>query len=307
MRSKPGDGEGVGDGEAGAPSLVLYRASVQDPEMGSGVVADTSSPTFLPAPMPRKPEEVGGTTHPTEPEGTPSDGPPSEEALRSCPRKVGFLMFNPVTGQVAPARCKANSCPHCGAVNAMLVGGAIALAKPERFITLTQVGDDWQTRRNRLKALRHDIINAVGECDWAWHVEPNPAGTGHHVHAFQRGDFIPQAELSRLATRRGMGRVVDIRKFELPADQGANYGVKMAGVTYGLKATEQEATMKAYLDANGGRLVHSSRGFWQVDGEPVGQREAMKAWASRSASVSIGRWELIRAEHLGRAMAAAAG
>lgn len=212
-------------------------------------------------------------------------------------------MFNPLTGEHTPARCKANSCPWCGPVNAFLIGGAIAASDPQRFITLTLVGEDHQTRRNRMKALRHDLINLVGDCDWAWHVEPNPAGTGHHVHAYQRGDFLPQNELSRLAQRRGMGEVVWITKHELPADAPATYGVKLAGITYGLKMTEQEASMRAYLDANGGRLVHASRSFWQVNGERAGQREAMRAWASRSTK-GEGEWQLIRADQLPRALAA---
>jgi len=264
--------EGVGGGgeAAVAPSLVRYRATV---------------PTA----------DVVGSSVP------PSDIEP--ERYSRCPRKLGFVMLNTSTGQITPARCKANSCPYCGPINASLVGGAIALAKPERLITLTQVGEDHQTRRNRVKKLNFLLRSAGYATEWAWHVEPNPAGSGHHIHAFQRGEkFIPQALLSKLATTAGMGVVADIRRFELADDQAATYGVKMAGIKYGLKMAEQDESMRTYLGANGGRLVHASRGFWQVKGQPVGQREAMKAWASASTP-SEGEWQLVAESHLSRALA----
>lgn len=230
-------------------------------------------------------------------------GSPPPEKYERCPRRVGFWMLNTSTGQIAPARCRANHCPWCGPVNAMLVGGAIALSKPERFLTLTLVGDDHQQRRNRMKRLRHRLMAEVGACEWAWHVEPNPAGTGHHVHAYQRGSFIKQADLSRLADQQGMGPVADIRRLELDGGP-AGYGVKMAGIKYGLKMADQDESMRTYLAVNGGRLVHTSRGFWQVDGAQVGQREAMKAWAQRGATgPREGVWQLVKEAHLPRALA----
>lgn len=230
---------------------------------------------------------------------------PEPERYHRCPRKVGFLVFNRTTGEAFPARCKSVACPYCGPIEAGLVGGSIALAKPERQLELTQVGDVWQTVRTRVRKWTQRIREHGYQIDWCYHVEPNPKGTGHHLHGFARGDFIPQAIISSVADSCGMGRVAYIQKFEAPEDQGVGYGVKMAGVPYGLKMAEQQASMNTYLQANGGRLVHASRGFWQVDGAPVGLGEAKKAWAARGHANSAAeqQWTLIREDQLSRALA----
>lgn len=228
---------------------------------------------------------------------------PEPERYTRCPRKAGFLVFNHATGEAHPARCKAVSCPFCGPIEAMLVGGAIALAGPQRQMELTQVGDSWQTVRTRVRKWTQRIREQGYDIEWCYHVEPNPKGTGHHLHGFQRGSFIPQEVISRTADGCGMGRVAYVQKFEAPS-AGVRYGVKMAGIQYGLKMAEQEASMSAYLRANGGRLVHASRGFWRVKDQPVGLGEAKKAWAREHASSAAeGTWTLIRAEHLSRALA----
>ncbi len=202
-------------------------------------------------------------------------------------------MLNTGTGEVVPASCGANTCWWCGPVNARRVGGAITLAGPERWGMLTQVGDDWQTVRARFKRLTYDLRASGVQLAWCWHVEPNPAGTGHHVHYFQRGDFVPQRLLSNLADRRGMGRVATVKRWR-PTEAATTYGVKLAGASYGLKLAGKVETMDGYLAANGGRMVHASRGFWRNrEGEQVGQREAMRSWATRESD-SDDVWVLIR-------------
>jgi hypothetical protein len=91
-----------------------------------------------------------------------------------------------------------------------------------------------------------------------------------------------------------MGSVVDIRRWETKGAR-AGYGMKLAGVGYGLKEAEAAATMGTYLRANGQRLVHASRGFWRdLDGEPCGQREAMVSWAKQAGASDDGQWQLVR-------------
>ncbi len=227
-----------------------------------------------------------------------------------CPRKAGFVMLNRVSGEAFPARCKANFCPWCGPLNASLIGGAIALARPDRAILLTDVGNDWQTSRNRAKQFAHHVKRRLGiPFDWCWHIEPNPKDTGRHAHGWQRGeDFLPQRALSEVARSVGMGPVVFVNRVKTKPGEAIGYGMKLAGVAYGLKLTEAEATMGVYLEANGNRLVHASRGFWRgEDGKAFsGQREAMSAWASRnrSASDDQGEWVLVREEQLAEARSA---
>ncbi len=142
---------------------------------------------------------------------------------------------------------------------------------------------------------------------WCWHVEPNPKGTGNHVHAFQRGDYLPQRELSKVARGVGMGSVVWAEKVSEPDPVKLGYGLKLAGIGYGLKMAEAEASLASYLGCNGRRLVHTSRGFWEVEGRKVGQREAMQAWVRLGGQRGEledpgGTWQLVRIDQLESAL-----
>jgi hypothetical protein len=114
------------------------------------------------------------------------------------------------------------------------------------------------------------------------------------VHFWQRGRFLPQAQLATIADRRGCGRITDIRAWRATTRNGVNYGVKMAGVSYGLKMTEADESQRGYLLANGGRLVHASRDFWRDrDGQRCGQRDAMRSWEALQHD-DDSRWVLVR-------------
>lgn len=183
-------------------------------------------------------------------------------------------MVNTVTGEVAPWRCKRNSCTYCLRLNAKRRSAAIGLATPERAILLTQVGENWTTVRDRMKKLRHDLAQEVDAFEWVWHLEPNPKGTGHHVHAWQHGSFVPQPLLSRLAERRGMGTFARINRVRSTAG-ASRYGLK--GLGYGLKGVQADDAGSTYLRENGGRLTHQSRGFFRSpDGARLPVRVAEK-------------------------------
>jgi hypothetical protein len=227
----------------------------------------------------------------------PDDG--SEVTYERCPRKVGWRMREVDTGEVFPARCGANSCVWCLPINARERGWAIAYAAPERAMLLTLVGDDWQTIRARMKRLRYDLVEELGRVEWVWHVEPNPAGTGHHVHAWQHGDFLDQSKLSRMAARRGMGEVVRISRVRAAVGSGASmaYGMKLAGLDYGMKeAIALGDQARRYLDANGQRLHHQSRGYWRhPNGEPIkGAKPAVAAARAARRRGDAGHWVLER-------------
>lgn len=177
-------------------------------------------------------------------------------------------------------------------------GLAIADAEPSRFLTLTLVGDDWQTVRLRMKRLGHNVRDQVGAFDWVWTVEPNPKGTGHHVHAWATGRFVPFAELRDLAVREGMGRMVRIERWD--SHQGAEvYGFK--GVGYGLKGAEATAAAASYLANNGQRLSHQSRGFFAG-----GVRAAERRGVERSrAAGEVRDWMVVSVAELAGATAPA--
>lgn len=242
---------------APAPSLALYRVSVGD----AG--------------------DVQGDGH----------DEPQPGRYERCPRKVGWWMLNTATGEKVPARCKSNGCPYCIVINARLVAGAIALARPERAVRFSLVGDDFQTTRNRVKRVTYQLRKRGYEWQMAWHREPNPKGTGHHTHGWQTGDYVPQALLQEVCQTEGLGLPwIERMKQETGA---VGYGLK--GVHYGLKMTDADAQAQTYLQANGGRLVHATRGFWRDEhGNPCGQRAAMKAYARlRSNGEGEDSWVLV--------------
>jgi hypothetical protein len=185
-------------------------------------------------------------------------------------------------------------------VNALRITAAIALSRPERLITLTQVGDSWSLVRSRMFRLRHDLAREIGGLQWVWSVEPNPRGTGHHVHAEQYGPFVPQRLLSRLADYRGMGRVVDVRRVRHRVDVTSRYLVKLAADAYGTKLARGDMEqLGEYLRANGGRqMVHASRGFWRDQGgrKLSGLAEARKLAQGGSEGH---QWAFYRSRELG--------
>ncbi len=184
-----------------------------------------------------------------------------------------------------PARCGRNACEWCGPVNALQTARAIALAEPERSYLLTLAGDDFQTVRARVNRLRYDVRQEVGPFFDCWHVEPNPEGTGHHVHGLQHGRFVPVETFRRMADRRGFGRWVGLSRVR-SASSAALYGVKlaaMAAAAYSLKGAS--ADLEMFLRANGGRMVHASRGFWR-EGKGGGTLPGV------GAARTIARWRV---------------
>ena len=166
---------------------------------------------------------------------------------------------------------------------------AISISEPKRAILLTQVGNDWQTVRQRMFHLRHELVSAVGPFEWTWHVEPNPLGTGHHAHAWQHGSFVPQALLSAKADRVGMGGFARVNAIRSQVGAG-QYGLK--GISYGLKGAEADDEGMGYLVDNGWRLTHQSRGYYRVDGERASVKNAERS-AVGGLSAAPGRWVLI--------------
>jgi hypothetical protein len=202
------------------------------------------------------------------------------------------------TGEVRLVPCRRLGCTPCLQSAVWRRGLAIADSAPERFLTFTLVGEDWQTVRGRMKRLRYEIVQELGRCDWVWSVEPNPARTGHHVHGWQRGDFLLQARLSEMATRRGMGMRVDIQRWHERGGEG--YALK--GVGYGMKGSEADVAAETFLRVNGGRLTHASRGFFRDGVRAAEARGVARARANGEAQT----WELVTVSDLHRSLAARA-
>lgn len=117
-----------------------------------------------------------------------------------------------------------------------------------RFVTLTLVPVSWQHAREQIKDFIRRLRKSY-QTEMAWAIEPNPRGTGHHLHAIQWGEYTPQERLEELWG----GRRVWIEKMKR---DGAGYMTKAAIVAgYSTKNATQ------VLDLNGGRAVHMTRGY----------------------------------------------
>lgn len=214
----------------------------------------------------------------------------------SSPCRPGWWFVSESTGAMVPARCGAHGCSHCAPINARITAAAVALASPERFFTLTKVGPTWRDTRRQMHAFTQALRRRGIRWQHVYSVETNPKGTGHHLHGYQHGQYVPQADLSTLAESAGMGFRVDIRQAKFG---DGSYPFKAAyGAIYGMKATkdpnQRADVLYGFLEANGGRLEHHTRGFFRdpKSGEPLTLVEARK----RAGQVAgdEGPWALVR-------------
>lgn len=143
-----------------------------------------------------------------------------------------------------------------------------------------------------MKRIRHALVGEGYRWDWVWSVEPNPKGTGRHVHAWQRGTYVPQEALSRAAVREGCGPVVDIRAWRKGSDAATAYALK--SISYGVKGAAGEDPA-GFVAMNGGRLSHQSRGWWTAGGARDQEREALRAMFGDGDE-----WIVVAAGHGGR-------
>ena len=176
--------------------------------------------------------------------------------LTQCPRRVGWYFQSDETGAVHPARCGANYCPWCAPVNASQIASAMALAEPQRMFRFSLVPDNFKRTQRGIQSMAQWMRRNYGRSEFAFHVEPNPRGTGNHLHGWQHGPAkIPQAALQEACERCGFG-IPDIRRWHNRGG-GAGYGLK--GIGYGMKHDDLER----FLSLNGRRLVHHTRGFFR--------------------------------------------
>lgn len=167
----------------------------------------------------------------------------------------------------------------CGPARAWRLGDLAALAKPERFVTLSAAGTDV---RGAYEALRR-LSRLLRKRGYAWEYlavpERHQNGT-YHLHLLQKGSFVPQAELSQLAERAGMGRVVWIRAIR---DQGD-------GLASSAKYLVKYMTKDPEKHPRNVNRYAQSQGFW-----PGGRKAFESRWTRAAAA---GEWKMV---HLGSA------
>lgn len=170
----------------------------------------------------------------------------------SCPRPVsGRALYNSTTGDLIPVPCNTWACSVCGPAKASRLGILAAAARPERFVTLSKVASDPQTAYKRLTVLSRGFRRS-GK-GWEYLAVPEAHKNGSwHLHLLQRGDFIPQRELSRRAESAGMGRVCWIEGIQNAGEAVPKYLMKYMTK----ELPDGEARSKA------GKRYGASRGFW---------------------------------------------
>jgi len=87
-------------------------------------------------------------------------------------------------GEERSNRCCKNSCPVCVVINAQRVAGAIQLADPPWWFSLTLVGDySHQIVRNVSRVIHYARVE-IPTFEDVWAAEENPAHTGVHIHGY---------------------------------------------------------------------------------------------------------------------------
>lgn len=186
-------------------------------------------------------------------------------------RLAGYVVCDRLSGRFWPADCDTGTCPQCGVnrarVRARLVTERCRTELHPRFITFTLAPLDWQERRAKVRDLARRLRGSGYRTEWIWTTEPNPAGTGLHIHAIQHGDYIPQARLQDMWG----GFRVDIRSAK---PRHGEYISKSASRVAHYIGKRSNDALDSALALNGGRLHHWSRGFF---GMPI--REYRKSVA----------------------------
>ncbi len=129
------------------------------------------------------------------------------------PWAVRHRFVHPETGLVAHASCGRYACLYCGPRRVSMWRAVIERAGPERFVTLSRVGDTLAVVRRVSTTIVHALRRKGYRFEYCATFEQHRMGA-FHIHMLQRGDFIPQAILSdalRSATH-GYSWITDIRR-----------------------------------------------------------------------------------------------
>jgi hypothetical protein len=167
-------------------------------------------------------------------------------------RTPGYGVIKTVRGRQIVTRCRSSRCGVCRGIELSLVKEAILeIGKPERWITLTWVGQDWPVIQRRVNGFA-SFVRRRARFEAVWTVEPESGG---HVNLLVRGR-PSQHLLSAAARNQGIGQLyVHPRRFS----------AKVIDYVFKLAARRPEQ----YLLLNGDRLTHQTRQFF-----PAGLRAA---------------------------------
>ena len=206
-----------------------------------------------------------------------------------------FIRWLRDSGEILTWRCSRNSCPSCVITNARRIAGAIRLSEPTHAVALTQVGNDRDTIRERVARFSASMRRTLPEFRWVWAAEPNPRGTGTHIHGFAHtgtsGSEIEDLSVAKAARSSCVGSVLHVR--DIKPNSNAQY------FAYPMKSLADPKLQGAFLGLNGTPeriyLIRASKtGFWRIgeDGPSVtrtkAQVEAYRQAVERNVSRPVG-------------------
>lgn len=251
----------------------------------------TDAPASTCPPLSKRPR---GTQRPVEPVARhPRDRfNRPRRTYPQCPRRRGSIT-NIITGEMVRAQCGALRCYSCIIGRAIRVGEAIALAEPTQALTLSLNSEEWQTIKTRFQAFGRRLRTQGLRAEYCYHVEPYRNG-GTHAHLFLHGDWVRDLDVRLACESAGFGYNGWSTHWQIRADHyqrpSIDYGLKMILRLRPDNPTELWAQAETYLDLNGGRLVHNTRGFWRdAHGQACTLREAIRA----TRAASSGRWVFV--------------
>ncbi len=166
---------------------------------------------------------------------------------------------------VVPLRCGSWSCVRCAAKKTTIWSHRVEEARPERFVTFTNIGRTRDEIRDGLQHIVRDLRRAGFRFEY-WGVVELHKSLLPHLHLLQKGRFIPRELLRKCCEQQGWGHS-DIRAVK-DAAWTARYCGKHLCHSHGRRWP--------------GRLIRYSRGFFST---------TAKEWeASRKQKDTV--WEM---------------
>jgi len=202
-----------------------------------------------------------------------------DQVPKQCNRRIGQgEVLNPSTGELRPHMCGANSCPYCSKIKRRQVVRAVGASDPQAFLTLTQVGNEFPVVQARMRNLFRRLARSGWPMEFIYVVECNRKNGKHfhHVHALVHGVVPDASTMADAAQHAGLGAVVQFDELKGDPLRPARYiwqndSYRRPTYNNGERKPRKHLPLDLphLLWINGGRIFHSSRGFWRIDGEPT--------------------------------------
>jgi hypothetical protein len=221
------------------------------------------------------------------------------EASQECASMTNFTTCPTPTGYRLTAdgyrytSCRRLACGYCGPRLALSTAIAIRQSTPRGSAVVT-LKEPPAEDRPRLRAFARVLgrvaadLRADGyEWEYVWVVELSES-LMPHVHVLQRGSQIAPLRFRRaLAKAGGQGNLQSIRHPKILS----RYVLKLPMVGLDRPDLDAARAMDLHLRLNGGKLLHSTRGFWtDTSGARLsGVREARKSARIEARGIPTGR------------------